>query len=98
MIEVVNLAEGLNLGPLLDLLLSHFFGDFSGITINTSYKGMSIGFVLCSFVIVLNNDSFSSSVAPCKHQHHFTRFHELPHDWAQQYGRVKRGPGEGFDG
>ena len=53
MVEVVYFAESLDLGPLLDLLLTHTLGNFSGVAIDASHEGMSVRFLRCTFIIVL---------------------------------------------
>ena len=53
MVVVADFYESLDLRPLLYLLLSHPFGDFPGVTIDSSDQGVGIRLVGGTVVIVL---------------------------------------------
>ena len=53
MVEVVCAHKGLDLAPLLQLLLAHALGYLAGISVDASNQGMSEGMVLGSLIVVL---------------------------------------------
>lgn len=52
-VVVVYSDEGLHLGPLLHLLLAHTTDHTARVALNTSYKGMAIGLVCGTIIVVL---------------------------------------------
>merc|ERR1712137_643916 len=76
MVEVVCTNKSLDLGPLLQLLLTHFLGDLAWITLNTSNEGMTVRLVCRAFIIILYNHSFSSCEAATQDQNNLSWFHE----------------------
>jgi len=57
-IVVVHLHKWLDLGPLLDLLLTHSSRHRAGMSINASHQRMTIRPLRCAIVIVLTNTHF----------------------------------------
>lgn len=53
MVIVVDLNEGLNLGPLLDLLLAHFLCDGAWVSGDTSNKCMAVRLIRGTIIVVL---------------------------------------------
>lgn len=53
MVIVVDLNEGLNLGPLLDLLLAHFLCDGARVSGDTSHKCMAVLLIRGTIIVVL---------------------------------------------
>ena len=52
-VVVVHPQESLELGPVLHLLFAHLSGDFTGVTVDPRYQGVTVRFVLCTIIVVL---------------------------------------------
>ena len=52
-VEVEDFDEGLDLGPLLHLLLAHALGDDAWVPVDTCHQGVAILFVLGAIIVVL---------------------------------------------
>lgn len=85
MVVVHELNERLDLGPSLDFLLAHSPGYFQWISLDTGHQSVSEFLVLqqinshvtylLSVVVLLDNDSFLSSMSSSKQNHDSARFH-----------------------
>lgn len=53
MVVVENLDEGLDLGPLGDLLLAHGGGHFTGVAVNACDQSVAVRTVSCAVIDVL---------------------------------------------
>lgn len=63
MVVVVHLNEGLNLGPLGQLLLTHGGSDFAGVTVDTRDQGVAVRAVSGAVVDILYNNLKKKSVS-----------------------------------
>lgn len=52
-VVVEHLDEGLDLGPLGNLLLAHGGGHFAGVAVNTSHQSVTVGAVCGAVINVL---------------------------------------------
>ena len=57
MVIVEDLNEGLNLGPLLDLLLAHFLCDRAWVSGDPSNKCMAVRFIRGTVIVVLQKQT-----------------------------------------
>lgn len=73
------LNEGFNFGALVDFVFAHPLVHFARIPVDASDECMAIGFVRCTLVVVLNDNSFTARVPAAQDQHHLPRFHNLTH-------------------
>lgn len=53
MVVVENLDEGLDLGPLGDLLLAHGGSHLAGVAVDTGHQGVAVGSVCGAVIDVL---------------------------------------------
>lgn len=53
MVVVEHLDEGLDLGPLGDLLLAHGGGHLAGVAVDASDQSVAVGTVGCAIINVL---------------------------------------------
>lgn len=77
--ESSYLEEGLNLGPLLDLLLRHTFGDHTRISVDTGNQSMTKRFVSGTIVVGFDNEGLASGVTARKNKDNFALLHNLAH-------------------
>lgn len=56
MVVVENLDEGLDLGPLGDLLLAHGGGHFTGVAVNACDQSVAVRTVGCAVIDVLQRN------------------------------------------
>merc|ERR1712183_209999 len=70
MVVVDHLHKWLDFGSFCNFLLSHGFGDFAGVFIDSSHQGVTVWAVLCSVVIILDDDSFTACIFATQHQNY----------------------------
>lgn len=56
MVVVQHLDEGLDLGPLGDLLLAHGLGHLAGVAVDACDQSVAVGTVGCAIINVLQRD------------------------------------------
>lgn len=62
-VVVEHLDEGLDLGPLGDLLLAHGGGHFAGVAVDAGDQGVTVGAVSCAVVNVLRTAKLRGHLA-----------------------------------
>ena len=75
----IYLEEGLDLGPLLDLLLGHTLGDQLGVSVDAGNKSVSERLVGGTLIVRLDNKGFASCKASVKDQDNLALLHNLTH-------------------
>ena len=75
----IYLEEGLDLGPLLDLLLGHTLGDQLGVSVDAGNKSVSERLVGGTLIVRLDNKSFASCKASIEDQDNLALLHNLTH-------------------
>ena len=75
----IYLEEGLDLGPLLDLLLGHTLGDQLGVSVDAGNKSVSERLVGGTLIMRLDNKSFASCKASIEDQDNLALLHNLTH-------------------
>ena len=73
------LEEGLDLGPLLDLLLGHAFGDQLGVSVDAGNESVSERLVGGALIVRLDNKSLASGKASIEDQDNLALLHNLTH-------------------
>ena len=73
------LEEGLDLGPLLDLLLGHTLGDQLGVSVDAGNKSVSERLVGGTLIVRLDNKGFASCKASVEDQDNLALLHNLTH-------------------
>ena len=75
----IYLEEGLDLGPLLDLLLGHTLGDQLGVSVDAGNKSVSERLVGGTLIVRLDNKGFASCKASVEDQDNLALLHNLTH-------------------
>ena len=73
------LEEGLDLGPLLDLLLGHTLGDQLGVSVDAGNQSVSERLVGGTLIVRLDNKGFASCKASVEDQDNLALLHNLTH-------------------
>jgi len=76
---VVTLDEGLHAAPLLPVLLFVFSIDWFWIPVDAGDNCMSIALVRVTIIVVLQDNSFSSSISAGQYDDHLAWFHNFSH-------------------
>ena len=80
----IYLEEGLDLGPLLNLLLGHTFCHNAGVPIDTGNQSMAKRFVRGTFIVGLYNNCLATSKSAGQYKDNLALFHNLAHFGVEQ--------------
>jgi hypothetical protein len=70
MVEIHIFDKRLDASSLLDFILAHSFGNFSGVSFNTGNQGVREFSFLGTFIGGFNNNSFLTGLSPVQHNDH----------------------------
>jgi len=79
-VEIANFDEWLDFASFGHLLLTHLLGYFEGISVDSGDEGVAVGALSATFVIILDDDGFTTSETPVKNQNNLSWLQEFSHD------------------